>query len=194
MVKRASPEGDPPRPPGWQTPMLSSMPMELVSRKVVYRFDPSRRQEAALMGMLGLRQRLDPALRRFFRRCKAGETPCCPRFRSFGRFIGWGREDARDAPRFTSGDGDKRGTLRLAHVAMRTQAYRRHRWSYIRRRRRSPTRRSLGFCTGCSQGGLAWGAKPWQSNEANPRDSRDSAMEAQDIGREAHEGMAVIRG
>ncbi|MHB8146342.1 MAG: RNA-guided endonuclease InsQ/TnpB family protein, partial [Vulcanimicrobiaceae bacterium] len=143
--------------------------MEPVSRKVVYRLYPSRAQEAALLDMLGLHQRLYNAaleqrkaawrLQRkslsaydqsrdltqlracderyaalnaqsaqvtlhrlhlafaaFFRRCKKGQTPGFPRFRSFDRFSGWGYKTHGDGFRFTPGDGNRHGRLRLSGV------------------------------------------------------------------------------
>jgi putative transposase len=143
--------------------------MEPVSRKVVYRLYPSPRQEAALLNMLGLHQRLYNAaleqriaacrrrgkslsaydqmcdltdlrtddeqyaalnaqsaqvtLQRlhlafaaFFARCKKGVTPGFPRFRSFERFSGWGYKTHGDGFRFTPGNGDKHGRLRIAGI------------------------------------------------------------------------------
>jgi putative transposase len=143
--------------------------MEPVSRKVVYRLYPSRQQEAALLDMLGLHQRLYNAaleqrivawrLQRkslsaydqmrdltdlrhdderyaglnaqsaqvtlnrlhlaftaFYRRCKKGETPGFPRFRSFERFSGWGYKTHGDGFRFTPGDGNRHGRLRLSGI------------------------------------------------------------------------------
>lgn len=145
--------------------------MEPVLRKVVYRLYPSRSQEAALLDMLGLHQRLYNAaleqriaawrlqrkslsaydqsrdltelradderyaglnaqsaqvtLQRlhlafvaFFRRCKNGETPGFPRFRSFDRFSGWGYKTHGDGFRFTPGDGNLHGELRLSGIGM----------------------------------------------------------------------------
>jgi putative transposase len=143
--------------------------MEPVSRKVVYRLYPSRSQEAALLDMLGLHQRLYNAaleqriaawrLQRkslsaydqmrdltdlradderyarlnaqsaqvtlnrlhlafaaFYRRCKKGDTPGFPRFRSFDRFSGWGYKTHGDGFRFTPGDGNRHGALRLSGI------------------------------------------------------------------------------
>ncbi|HVA27948.1 MAG TPA: transposase [Candidatus Baltobacteraceae bacterium] len=143
--------------------------MEPVARKVVYRLYPSRSQEAALLDMLGLHQRLYNAaleqrksawrlqrkslsaydqshdltelradderyaalnaqsaqvtLQRlhlafgaFFRRCKKGETPGFPRFRSFDRFSGWGYKTHGDGFRFTPGERGRHGTLRLSGI------------------------------------------------------------------------------
>ncbi len=143
--------------------------MKPISRKVVYRLYPSRSQEAALLDMLGLHQRLYNAaleqrivawrLRRkrisefdqchdltdlradderyaglnaqsaqvtlhrlhlafaaFFRRCKSGEKPGFPRFRSVERFSGWGYKTHGDGFRFTPGNGARNGILRLSGV------------------------------------------------------------------------------
>lgn len=143
--------------------------MEPVSRKVVYRLYPSRSQEAALLDMLGLHQRLYNAaleqriaawrLQRkslcaydqmrdltdlradderysalnaqsaqvtlnrlhlafaaFYRRCKNGETPGFPRFRSFDRFSGWGYKTHGDGFGFTPGEGNRHGRLRLSGI------------------------------------------------------------------------------
>jgi len=140
-----------------------------MSRKVVYRRYPSLSQEAALLDMLGLHQRLYNAaleqriaawrLQRkglsaydqmrdltdlradderyarlnaqsaqvtlnrlhlafaaFYRRCKNGETPGFPRFRSFDRFSGWGYKTHGDGFRFTLGNGDRHGKLRLSGI------------------------------------------------------------------------------
>ena len=143
--------------------------VEPVSRKVIYRLYPSRSQEAALLDMLGLHQRLYNAaleqrksawrLQRkslsaydqmrdltelradderyaalnaqsaqvtlhrlhlafgaFFRRCKNGEAPGFPRFRAFDRFSGWGYKTHGDGFRFTPGDGNRHGKLRLSGI------------------------------------------------------------------------------
>jgi len=143
--------------------------MEPVARKVAYRLYPSRSQEAALLDMLGLHQRLYNAaleqriaawrlrgkslsaydqmrdltdlrtadqgyadlnaqsaqvtLQRlhlafaaFYRRCKRGDTPGFPRFRSFERFSGWGYKTHGDGFRFTPGDGNRHGRLRLSGI------------------------------------------------------------------------------
>jgi putative transposase len=52
-------------------------------------------------------KRLDLAFASFIRRCKSGETPGFPRFKSFDRFSGWGYKHHGDGFRFTSGDGNK---------------------------------------------------------------------------------------
>ncbi|MHB8434055.1 MAG: RNA-guided endonuclease InsQ/TnpB family protein [Candidatus Tyrphobacter sp.] len=143
--------------------------MESVSRKVVYRLYPSHSQEAVLLDMLGLHQRLYNAaleqriaawrLQRkslsaydqmrdltdlraadaqyaglnaqsaqvtlnrlhlafaaFYRRCKRGETPGFPRFKAFDRFSGWGYKTHGDGFRFTPGDGNRHGRLRLSGI------------------------------------------------------------------------------
>jgi putative transposase len=145
--------------------------MEPVSRKVVYRVYPSCRQQAALLDMHGLHQRLynaaieqrimayrlretsvslteqcrnltelraefpeyaglnaqsaqvtlkrlDLAFQAFFRRAKAGETAGFPRFKSFERFSGWGYKTHGDGFRFTPGDGEKHGKLRLSGIGI----------------------------------------------------------------------------
>ncbi|MGH7015435.1 MAG: RNA-guided endonuclease InsQ/TnpB family protein, partial [Stellaceae bacterium] len=61
-------------------------------------------------------RRLDLALRAFFRRVKAGQTPGFPRFRSFERFSGWGYKTHGDGFRFTPGDGNRHGALRLSGI------------------------------------------------------------------------------
>ena len=61
-------------------------------------------------------KRLDLAFAAFFRRCKTGETPGFPRFKSLARFSGWGYKAHGDGFRFTPGDGGqsrKHGVLRL---------------------------------------------------------------------------------
>src|SRR5450631_3556613 len=50
-------------------------------------------------------KRLDLAFASFIRRCKSGETPGFPRFKSFDRFSGWGYKHHGDGFRFTPGDG-----------------------------------------------------------------------------------------
>ena len=132
--------------------------MDSVSRKVANRMYPSPSQEAALLDLLGMHQRLynaaleqriaawqrtrtsvgfanqctdltelraadetyaglnaqssqvtlkrvDLAFAAFFRRCKTGETPGFPRFKSLARFSGWGYKAHGDGFRFTPGDG-----------------------------------------------------------------------------------------
>jgi len=145
--------------------------MDPVNRKVVYRMYPSKRQEAALLDMLGLHQRLynaaleqrieayrhqgksvsfaeqcrdltelreafpeyatlnaqssqvtlnrlDLAFQAFFRRVKDGDTPGFPRFKAFDRFSGWGYKTHGDGFRFTPGDGEKHGKLRLSGIGV----------------------------------------------------------------------------
>lgn len=61
-------------------------------------------------------KRLDLAFAAFFRRCKAGQTPGFPRFRSFDRFSGWGYKTHGDGFRFTPGDNNRHGKLRLSGI------------------------------------------------------------------------------
>ena len=61
-------------------------------------------------------KRLDLAYRAFFRRAKSGETPGFPRFKSFDRFSGWGYKTHGDGFRFTSGNGNDHGSLRLSGI------------------------------------------------------------------------------
>lgn len=61
-------------------------------------------------------KRLDLAFRAFFRRVEARQTPGFPRFRSFERFSGWGYKTHGDGFRFTFGDGNRHGRLRLSGV------------------------------------------------------------------------------
>ena len=61
-------------------------------------------------------QRLHLAFAAFFRRCKNGETPGFPRFKSFDRFSGWGYKHHGDGFRFTPGDGRAHGKLRLSGI------------------------------------------------------------------------------
>jgi putative transposase len=63
-------------------------------------------------------QRLDRAFTAFFRRCKAGETPGFPRFKSKGRYSGWGYKTHGDGFRFTPGNGWRHGRLRLSGVGI----------------------------------------------------------------------------
>jgi putative transposase len=63
-------------------------------------------------------KRLDLAFAAFFRRCKSGETPGFPRFKSFNRFSGWGYKHHGDGFRFTPGDGNRHGTLRLSGIGV----------------------------------------------------------------------------
>lgn len=61
-------------------------------------------------------KRLDKAFAAFFRRCKAGDTPGFPRFRSKDRFPGFGFKTHGDGFRFTSGAGWRHGRLRISGV------------------------------------------------------------------------------
>ncbi|MHB8177476.1 MAG: RNA-guided endonuclease InsQ/TnpB family protein [Vulcanimicrobiaceae bacterium] len=61
-------------------------------------------------------QRLHLAFGAFFRRCKKGETPGFPRFKAFDRFSGWGYKTHGDGFRFTPGDGNRHGKLRLSGI------------------------------------------------------------------------------
>ena len=61
-------------------------------------------------------KRLELAFTAFFRRCKSGKTPGFPRYKSFDRYSGWGYKAHGDGYRFTSGDGNQHGTLRLSGV------------------------------------------------------------------------------
>jgi putative transposase len=60
--------------------------------------------------------RLHLAFRAYFRRCKNGQTPGFPRYKSFGRFSGWGYKTHGDGFRFTPGDGNRHGKLRLSGI------------------------------------------------------------------------------
>ena len=61
-------------------------------------------------------KRLDKAFSAFFRRCKAGDTPGFPQFKSRNRFPGWGYKHHGDGFRFTPGPNWKHGKLRLSGV------------------------------------------------------------------------------
>jgi putative transposase len=61
-------------------------------------------------------KRLDLAFRAFFRRCKAGETPGFPRFKSRDRFPGFGFKTHGDGFRFTPSVGWRHGKLRLSGI------------------------------------------------------------------------------
>jgi len=50
------------------------------------------------------------------RRCKKGQTPGFPRYKSFDRYSGWGYKHHGDGFRFTSGDGNRHGKLRLSGI------------------------------------------------------------------------------
>lgn len=61
-------------------------------------------------------KRLDLAFKAFFRRCKAGEKPGFPRFKSKDRFPGFGFKTHGDGFRFTPGEGWRHGRLRLSGI------------------------------------------------------------------------------
>jgi putative transposase len=61
-------------------------------------------------------KRLDLAFQAFFRRVKSGDEPGFPRFKSFGRFSGWGYKTHGDGFRFTSGDGTGHRVVRLSGI------------------------------------------------------------------------------
>src|SRR5450755_4174546 len=71
-------------------------------------------------------KRLDLAFQAFFRRVKSGDEPGFPRFKSFGRFSGWGYKTHGDGFRFTPGNGkvsrrkdgprQRHGILRLSGI------------------------------------------------------------------------------
>jgi putative transposase len=61
-------------------------------------------------------KRLDLAYQVFFRRVKSGQKPGFPRFKSFDRFSGWGYKTHGDGFRFTAGDGNRHGTVRLSGI------------------------------------------------------------------------------
>ena len=66
-------------------------------------------------------KRLDLAYQAFFRRVKSGEDEAgFPRFKSFDRFSGWGYKHHGDGFRFTPGNGNKHGTLRLSDIGIVT--------------------------------------------------------------------------
>jgi putative transposase len=58
-------------------------------------------------------KRLDRAFGAFFRRVKAGQTPGFPRFKSLGRYPGWGYTAHGDGWKLLSGEGGKHGRIRL---------------------------------------------------------------------------------
>jgi putative transposase len=60
--------------------------------------------------------RLHLAFAAFYRRCKKGETPGFPRFRSFERFSGWGYKTHGDGFRFAPGERNRHGRLRLSGI------------------------------------------------------------------------------
>ncbi|MEK6668641.1 MAG: transposase [Pseudomonadota bacterium] len=61
-------------------------------------------------------RRLSKAFQAFFRRCKEGQTPGFPRFKSMSRMPGFGYKGHGDGWRFTPGDKGRHGTLRLQEV------------------------------------------------------------------------------
>lgn len=61
-------------------------------------------------------RRLDLAFNAFFRRCKAGDTPGFPRYRSKDSFPGFGFKTHGDGFRFTPQKGWRHGVLRLSGV------------------------------------------------------------------------------
>lgn len=65
-------------------------------------------------------KRLDLAFRSFFRRCKAGEEPGFPRFKSRDRFPGFGFKTHGDGFRFTPHEGWRHGKLRLSGIGEMT--------------------------------------------------------------------------
>lgn len=70
-------------------------------------------------------RRLNKAFQSFFARCKRGDTPGFPRFKSLSRMPGFGYKSHGDGWRFTPGKDWKHGTLRLAevgHIKARGQA------------------------------------------------------------------------
>ena len=60
--------------------------------------------------------RLHRAFEAFFRRCKRGEAPGFPRFRSKERYSGWGYKQHGCGFLFTPGDGRVNGRLRLSGI------------------------------------------------------------------------------
>jgi putative transposase len=63
-------------------------------------------------------KRLDKAFAAFFRRCKAGDAPGFPRFKSKDRFPGFGYKQHGQGFRFTPGEGWRHGRLRLSGVGV----------------------------------------------------------------------------
>jgi len=61
-------------------------------------------------------RRLNKAFQAFFVRCKRGQTPGFPRFKSRSRMPGFGYKSHGDGWRFTPGKDWKNGTLRLQEV------------------------------------------------------------------------------
>ncbi len=70
-------------------------------------------------------RRLQKAFAAFFSRCKKGQTPGFPRFKSLARMPGFGYKGHGDGWRFTPGTDGQHGTLRLqevGHIKARGQA------------------------------------------------------------------------
>jgi putative transposase len=63
-------------------------------------------------------RRVAKAFDAFFRRCKTGEKPGFPRFKSFNRFSGFGYKSHGDGWRFTPGSDWKHGKLCLQGVGI----------------------------------------------------------------------------
>lgn len=61
-------------------------------------------------------RRLDRAFRDFFAKMKSRVSPGYPRFKSLDRYPGWGYTTHGDGYRFTPGDGNKNGKLRLSGI------------------------------------------------------------------------------
>lgn len=61
-------------------------------------------------------RRLNKAFQAFFSRCKKGDTPGFPRFKSLSRMSGFGYKSHGDGWRFTPGANWRHGTLRLMEV------------------------------------------------------------------------------
>ena len=61
-------------------------------------------------------RRLHKAFAAFFARCKRGETPGFPRFKSLARMPGFGYKSHGDGWRFAPGEKNKHGVLRLQEV------------------------------------------------------------------------------
>ena len=63
-------------------------------------------------------QRLHLAFQAFLQRCKRGDAPGFPRFKSVNRYSGWGYKHHGDGFRFSPGDGKRHGRLRLSGIGM----------------------------------------------------------------------------
>jgi putative transposase len=61
-------------------------------------------------------RRLNKAFQAFFARCKRGQAPGFPRFKSLSRMPGFGYKGHGDGWRFTPGDNGQHGVLRLQEV------------------------------------------------------------------------------